>query len=139
MPHIAAYARLLPYNDASLTDHAHCGVHLHYRTAHKAKPRRTRTLHTVQLLFRTLPGVDRGKEHIMLRDFLQRLAALLLQERIGYTELQSIITDLLHLSDADLDTLITRWDAIHRLLLALRAKRQSVTGTSGIATQSEVR
>ncbi len=74
----------------------------------------------------------------MLHDLLQRLAALLLQERIGYTDLQAIIIDLLHLSDADLDTLITRWDAIHRLLLALKVKRQGETGASGAAAQTEV-
>ncbi|GEM_PF-1711616 len=74
----------------------------------------------------------------MLQTLLKRLADLLLQERIGYTELQAIITDLPHLSDADLDTLITHWDAIHRLLLVLKAKRHGATNLSGTAAQPEV-
>lgn len=75
----------------------------------------------------------------MLETLLQRLFDLLMQGRIDYPDLQAIIDDLPQLSDAELDGLITRIAAIHRLLLALKARRMTETSAPGAPAEPEVR
>jgi hypothetical protein len=75
----------------------------------------------------------------MLETLLQRLFDLLMQGRIDYPDLQAIIDDLPQLSDAELDGLIMRIAAIHRLLLALKGKRLTETSASDAPAEPEVR
>lgn len=73
-----------------------------------------------------------------MQHLIQQLGALLTQEQITYDDLQDLISGSAALSVAELDTLLIRVDALHRLLLVCRQHQAGVTVAPALPAQGEV-
>jgi len=71
----------------------------------------------------------------MLQSILERLYGLLVQGQIEYADLQTITSAIPRLSDTELDDLVTRLAALHRLIAAFQQQHQTKIGDAAMPTK----